>query len=239
MKSALIITPTVGSEKLIDAIISVRNQTYKNTKHLIVLDGKQVFLPMNCIVYHDLHTIDQIRLTYPTGANGFYGHRIYAGMSKLVDADYVFFLDEDNWLEPEHVESLIDTMESNQYDFAFSLRKIYDKNKNFICNDDCESLGGYPILGDEKNGYLVDTSSYGFKHNCYRNYGHIWDAGWGGDRRFFQVMRTIDQVKYGNSGQYTLNYRLDGNSGSVTPEFFQNGNTTVAGIFPDKPWMKK
>jgi len=39
MKKALVITPTTGSLELIDAIISVQNQTYTNTEHLIVVDG--------------------------------------------------------------------------------------------------------------------------------------------------------------------------------------------------------
>ena len=38
-KSVVVITPSIGSPKLIDAINSVQEQTYKNIKHLIVIDG--------------------------------------------------------------------------------------------------------------------------------------------------------------------------------------------------------
>ena len=45
--SVVVITPTTGDKKLNDAINSVKNQTYKDVKHLIVVDGekfKQQFL---------------------------------------------------------------------------------------------------------------------------------------------------------------------------------------------------
>jgi len=38
-KSVVVITPTVGSAKLADAVESVANQTYKNLTHLLVVDG--------------------------------------------------------------------------------------------------------------------------------------------------------------------------------------------------------
>ena len=41
-KSVTVITPTIGSSKLKDAIASVKNQTYK-CKHLVVCDGPENF----------------------------------------------------------------------------------------------------------------------------------------------------------------------------------------------------
>ena len=69
-----------------------------------------------------------------------YGHRVYAACSFLVNADIICYLDEDNWIEPEHIQKMVDTIkEGNQW--AYSLRKIYDKDENFLCEDNCESLG--------------------------------------------------------------------------------------------------
>ena len=42
-KKALVITPTVGSAKIISAISSVNNQTYSNVEHLVVVDGPEYF----------------------------------------------------------------------------------------------------------------------------------------------------------------------------------------------------
>jgi hypothetical protein len=37
----------------------------------------------------------------------FFGNRVYAGISNLVNADHVLFLDEDNWFDPDHVETMV------------------------------------------------------------------------------------------------------------------------------------
>ena len=40
-KRAVVITPTVGSQKIVDAVNSVAMQTYSNVEHLIVIDGPE------------------------------------------------------------------------------------------------------------------------------------------------------------------------------------------------------
>ena len=92
---------------------------------------------------------------------GWYGHRVYAACSFLVNADVIVYLDEDNWIEPCHVEKLVKKIEEGN-DWAFSLRKIYDKDGNFLCEDNCESLGKWPVYFDDKV-FHIDTSSFAIK----------------------------------------------------------------------------
>ena len=40
-KPVTVVTPTTSTDKLIDCLDSVQKQTYKNVKHLIVVDGRQ------------------------------------------------------------------------------------------------------------------------------------------------------------------------------------------------------
>ena len=40
-KSVTVITPTIGQEYLTQAIESVNTQTYKNIKHLVIVDGPE------------------------------------------------------------------------------------------------------------------------------------------------------------------------------------------------------
>lgn len=201
---ALVITPSINPNSLSfkDCLESVSNQIYENTEHLIVFDGIQG-------KYEEETTNRKfVNLPYNTGANGFYGHRIYAAFSKLVDADYVFFLDEDNWFEPNHVSSLVSILETNNnLVFAYSLRKIHHNNGSFVCNDDSESLGKYPTWysNPEEMIHLVDTSSYVFRNRFYRDVGHIWDFGWGADRRFYMNIMNYNHLC---SGLYTSCYRL-------------------------------
>ena len=231
-KSVVVITPTVNSTKLQDAIESVKNQTYKNIEHLVVLDGIEYLKDTTGLPSYVTPSI----VPYNTGANGYYGHRIYAAYSHLVKQDYVIFLDEDNWFKEDHIETLVNTLETNAYDFAHSLRSIYSLDKTYLLDDNCESLGSYPIFGDGRNGHLVDTSSYLFKREFLIQYGHVWHSGWGADRNFFNTVRS--HSRYGCTGKHTLCYRLDGNPNSVNESFFKQGNDLTKKLYGEYPWNK-
>ena len=242
--SILVITPTTGSPELADAVYSVLNQTNKEVEHLLVVDGVQFSSKVDEVLNNaGIITggkVKRIDLPFNTGKDGFYGHRIMAGFGHLINHDYVLFLDQDNWFESDHVESLINIIESKELDWAYSLRQILDKDKNYITNDNCESLGRWPAWVNE-NAHLIDTSSYCFKTSFYRQVCHIWDYGWGGDRRFYTILK--DHIKHDNyacTGRHTLSYRLGGNEGSVNREFFDEGNKNMHIKYAGKfPWIEK
>ena len=239
MAKAIVITPTTGSPELADAIKSVKEQTYE-CDHLIVVDGPE-FESRTLEVLNEADPDKKVIkcvLPFNTGGNGFYGHRVMAAFSHLVNYDYILFLDQDNWYEPNHVESLVNDIDKYNFEWAYSLRKIHNKDKSFVCEDDCESLGRWPVWCND-DAYLIDSSSYCFTHNFIRMVGHIWDFGWGADRRFYTLLK--DQIKhnnYGCTGLSTLNYRLGGNEGSVTGDFFVEGNKKMEAKYAGKqyPW---
>lgn len=229
MEKAIVITPTIGNniDELKQNINSVRNQTV-NTYHLLVVDGMEHYPK----IYHEITSKEEyldVGVTmapFNTGNNGYYGHRIMAAYAHLHDFEYTLYLDEDNWIEPNHVEGLINTISDNHYFFSHSLRNIFDKDGNFLCRDECESLGSVPSIG----GYhLVDTSSYCFRTSFLIKVAQRWHKGWGADREFFQTMMEMESLKdrFGSSDQYTLNYRLGGNPNSVNKEFFLEGNKAI------------
>lgn len=233
-----VITPTIGSPKLLDAIESVQRQTYKSITHLIVVDGPEYADK----VYFELGLPKNVKLTvapYNTGKNGFYGHRIYAAYPHLINSHFTFFLDEDNWYEPDHVDSLVKTLVDKDLDFVYSLRNVHAPDKTFLVQDNCESLGQWPIWVSPPDNpqYLVDTSAFAFKQEFLRQTSHLWDYGWGGDRRYLSIVK--DMAKFDTSGKHTLCYRLDGNPNSVTEEFFVHGNTITKELYKDGyPWLK-
>lgn len=214
VQSAVVVTPTVGSSKLADAIYSVATQETKyEVVHLLVVDGSESVIKLPRIPYN----VEVMILPWNVGANGFYGHRVYAAIGHLVNSDAVFFLDEDNFYSKNHVETCMETLNNDLHlDFCFSFRNIYDSsNGGHLIVDRFESIGKPPLN-------LVDTSSYCFRREFLVRYGHIWHFGWGADRRFFQSVMNISSHK--STGHATLNYRLDGNPGSPTREFFETGN---------------
>ena len=240
-KKALVITPTVGSAKIISAISSVNNQTYPNVEHLVVVDGPEYehkFYSNFAFNEDYLSTFKTHVLPYNTGhgSQGYYGHRIYAAFAHLVDHDYIFFLDDDNWYESNHVESLVKVLEQN--DFAYSLRSIYDKDQNYVCDDNCESLGKWPIFfTHEDPQYLIDTSAFAFRREFLIKCSQFWHHGWGGDRNFLYAVK--DHCRWDTNGQHTLCYRLDGNPNSVTADFFEQGNEMQFKHYKGKlPWLK-
>jgi glycosyltransferase involved in cell wall biosynthesis len=241
-KPVTIITPTIGSPKLKDAIESVRNQTYK-CKHLVVVDGPGYWEEAS---KHIPTLDDNTKMvvspenTGKTGGN-FYGHRIYAAYPHLINSDYILFLDEDNWYEPDHVETLVKTIEEKNLDFAYSLRQIYSPDRRFRCNDNCESLGKWPIFMSRSSPhgpqFLIDTSSFCFKREFIQKTCHFWHTGWGGDRHFLYAVK--DHAKYDTNGKHSLCYRLDGNPNSVTEQFFIEGNKTQEQYYGGRyPWQK-
>ena len=149
--------------------------------------------------------------------------------------EYVCFLDEDNWYDENHIESLVETCDNNAW--AYSLRKIYDKEGNYVCDDNCESLGRWPVFFDDRT-FHIDTSSFAIRRNVAVQIGHAWYGQWGADRQFFGAIKH-HFPKYDCSGKHSLNYRLDGNPNSVTKEFFQQGNdANFKKYFGKWPWVK-
>ena len=236
MNKATVIIPTTGTSQLRDAIDSVLAQTIPTTCY-VVCDGPEFEGKVSTII-SDYKGDSRVKICYlpiNVGANGFYGHRVYASFTHLVDTEYVMYLDQDCWLNTNHIESCIETIETNNLDWCYSLRKIYDKYNNFICRDDCESLGKWMAW---TNTHHIDTNCYFIKTEIAVKLASVWHGGWGQDRVFLSV---INQhfPNYGCTGDYTVCYRVDGNAGSVTSDFFIEGNNKMNTLYKGEfPWKK-
>jgi len=232
MKVAVVI-PTIGSQHLEECLESVSNQTHKDTTTYLFRDGMDVKIPS---YVNNIPNIKQIHLDENVG-KGWYGHRVYAACSFLVNADVICYLDEDNFYEPEHVQTLVETI-SKGNDWAYSLRNIVDKNGEFICADDCESLGKWPVYFNNEI-FHIDTSCFAVRRDVAVRIGHAWYGQWGADRQFFGAIKK-HYPKFDCTNTYTVNYRLDGNENSVTKEFFEQGNKETRAKYGDKyPWLDK
>ena len=103
-----VVTPTIGSDHLAKCVESVDNQTYKDITHYIFIDGCQYEPKAREILVGSSKT-RMIELEENVG-KGWYGHRVYAACSFLVNADVIIYLDEDNYLEPCHVQKMVDKL---------------------------------------------------------------------------------------------------------------------------------
>lgn len=239
-----VITATTGTKYLADNIQSVEEQTYENVTHHVFVDGLEHWEKAEEI-YHShekVYNTDIQYLNNPTGKNGYNGHRIYAAASFLIDADYFVFLDEDNWLEPNHVEELVKVVPTNGW--AYSLRQIRDMEGNFICNDECESLGAHVNIMNEK---FVDVNCFFLPKHLAINLSPIWYRRARHpheqpevDRYLSNILFQQLELRVAGSGIFSVNYRAGNRADSVQPEFFIRGNREKGhAMLGNAPWRKK
>lgn len=247
--SAVVITPTTGGKGLAECRASIFNQDYTGKLvHQCVGDGYEYYSEICRILNKYISSSKPTNIIASTtflsrnvGANGFYGHRIYAAFPHLVDEDYVFFLDQDNTYEPNHVSTMVSAMEQNGWDWAYSLRNFV---KDGVSEPDLyESIGEWSILKDNTGAYshLVDTSCFGFKRSWLINHCQKWHWGWGGDRRFFQYVREeLKHTNYGTTGLHTMNYELGSPTNPITMEGVRAANKWIKeNIGNELPWHKQ
>ncbi len=230
---AVAIIPTTGAPDVVDAIKSVLSQTVQ-TMCYVVCDGKEYRKQTIELTsqFYGMPNFEICFLPVNVGKFGFYGHRVYSSFPHLVDNDYVTFLDQDNWFDDTHIETCLNTCETQGLDWCYSLRKIY-KNDKFICNDDCESLGKHLAWTGVNH---VDTNTYFIKRDVLLQISSAWHGKWGQDRVFLSTIAKHFS-KFNGTGKYTVNYRLGGNSGSVDATFFEQGNSHMKSIYKDSfPW---
>jgi glycosyltransferase involved in cell wall biosynthesis len=234
-----VVTPTIGAEELEECISSVQNQTYQNLTHYIFLDGQEYYDKIHPILYEQSgkRRIKTVSLEQNIG-KGWCGHRVYAACSFLVDADVICYLDQDNWYESDHVEKLMEKIQ-NGNDWAYSLRNIVDADGNFLFQDNCESLGIWPVYTNE-NVFHIDTSCFAVKRDVAVRIGHTWydeKHKMSADRTFFYHLKHYFP-KFSCTRAYTLNYRLGGEQG-VPKDFFINGNEMYSVKYNGEyPWNK-
>lgn len=252
---AVVVTATIGEPELADAIASVQAQEFPDLRHLVVVDGLEHGDAAKKIAHSTQEPrrvpIDLLVLPRPTGANGYFGHRIYGASSFLVDEEFMFFLDADNVFDPSHVTSCIEAMRTDDAEFAYTLRSIVDTNLQPICDDNCDSLGFWPryptyFMGDgalsgnqeaflTQFPYLIDTNCYGLRRCVLLRLAATWHAGWGADCIFATTL--IRSARGVATGRRTVRYRLDSNRQPGAAEYFLEGNRLALEVYgQDLPW---
>lgn len=222
-KTVAVVTSTIGRPELALAIKSVQNQTYP-CKHYVFVDGN-IFWDKAKPILEQFPDVIPIYLPMNTGKNGILNGAINATAAFLVEEDIICYLDDDNQLREDHVESLMNVIEQGA-DFAYSLRAFYDSNHQFICRDDYESLGNWKpkenvlvrfIMEDgqqigcfinNKTKKHIDTNCYAIPREIAQKTAHAWYTPFLGDQKFFSALNQ-SELKGQTSGKYTVKYTVD------------------------------
>lgn len=236
MLTAAVVTVTTNRPELEDCIRSVMFQT-QECKHYILVDGSVPWVDF--LEMRMRYASDRVRLCYwddPIGGNGWDGRKWLAAAPHLVKEDVTFFCNDDDWFHPLHVESIMSYMEQG-FDWVYCLRTINEKDGTFLFNDKCEALGDLHHDWNNVGHHFVDWCMWGMKTNCLSNLSVIFNKkGYGVDREFYNIAKQM-YPKYTSTRQHTFNFRLGGNPGSVTKEFFLLGHAAMKAKYGDKmPW---
>ena len=225
MKTVAVVTATRNRRELERTIASVKEQTYP-CRHYVFFDGVE-----SCIKDDVLDdTLMACRLPVQTGARGMMNGGIVAASAYLVQEDMICWLDDDNWFEPNHLESLVKAKGDKPY--AWSLRQLRNVDGSFFANDDFESVGHHSGFID-LNCYLMDRMiAVQIAPLWYRTTGELMV----GDRFVYQALKD-NKLDNAGSGLYTLNYRL--NEKRDLRAWFFEGNIKSRANHPDGfPWAK-
>jgi hypothetical protein len=245
MTTAVVIV-TSGRAELENAVLSVRQQTRQVDRLYIVTDGIVGFDDY-CQLRDDYKTDSlygsektSVSVSYwdgKIGGAGLEGRRLFAAAPGLVNEDILFMLPDDDWFGMRHVEDLAGIIEEGK-DWAYSLMKVYDKDGKFLFDDICECLGEeHPAYNTGVN--FAPTGSIAMKTPLYANIASVYNSrDWGPDRLFYDTAKRM-YPKFRGSKNHTNCFRLGGNEGSSTAEFFLQGNKLMREHYGDKmPWQK-
>lgn len=233
----ILLTATTGHPHLKECMESVQAQTYPNLEHIVVCDGPQFEADVQSILktIHSNIPFKVMYLPWNSGANRYICHKIYASIPHLIhEPCYISFLDEDNTIAPNHIESMVQTIQEKKCIWTYALRNIISPTGTFICRDLCESLGKLHstfISNAHSPDYLVDTSCYLVPVEIARQFSECWQrparSHPEGDRYFYECL-SKHYRSFEPTMKYTLNYRVDSRSDSVKKDFFLLGNSRMA-----------
>jgi len=228
--TAAVVTSSIGRPTLRRAIESVAAQSVP-ARHYVFAHGRE-FWEKTAAIAQDYPSVEFVKLPNNNGSNGYCMAPVFAAAPYIVSEDVIFYLDDDNWYESEHIERALDLISKHDLGWAFSLRNIVSDSGEHICVDTCESLGYFKnVFGS----HLVDNSCYCVRTEIARRTSWAWYQPVTADRNFLKALLDL-KIPAGCTGVPTVNYRLslDG-SQAMSPAAFVLGNQEISKTYGESP----
>jgi hypothetical protein len=184
--------------------------------------------------------LDVIHMPYSIGKDRWNSHRIYAAGAFQAEGEFIIYLDDDNSLEPTHIEDCLKVIDAGN-DWAYSFRNIMDKDHKFLCKDECESLGKWASVLNPQD-FFIDVNCYFIPTKIAIHLGPAWyrkfrEPGMPEVDRVLAHTLMNNNLKFDTTYKHTVNYTVGNTQNSVQPEFFEKGNVEMRRRFPDGlPW---
>ena len=237
MKTAAVVTVTNGKRpgELLNCLMSVASQRGITPTHYILCDGDfNTFVELRRI-----HAGGCVKVCYwdgKIGGNGWAGQRWLSAAPHLITEDVTFFCNDDDWFDPDHVKSIMDKIDEG-YDWAYILRSVYDKDGQFLFDDNCEALGELHDTWNIPGHRFVDWCMWGMRTDLLKQISIVLNnPSPQVDRMFYATAKQLFP-NFTSTNQHTFNFRLGGHCG-VQREFFEFGNGEMLKRFNGKlPWI--
>lgn len=250
MQTLVVVTPTTGDVPMLRRCLqSVQRQGVVCLRHLVVCDGPEATERSRPLreEFADKVPVHWLDLPYTTGTDRWNGHRIYASAPFLAasaftggPADFLAYLDEDNWYGPCHLSDLLDKVLDEGLDAAFSLRMIHDKQGALVCPDSCESLGDLAPASVGRY-FLGDTSAWLLRREAAVDTVGCWNvrAREPGQPEADRALTTrlMERWKIGGVRSHSLHYTAGSTAASVGPRYFVDANQLRRYDWPAKPCL--
>lgn len=187
------------------AVESVLRQTYRDFEHIIVKDGCnrrpeceecRAIIAVGEEYQKKDARIRFVALPEHKGGFGYYARNWAIENST---APFIAYLDDDNWWEPEHLESLIGVLEPSDAMFAFSGSIVHDQRNRIIHR----RISKRPYHTGIDTNEILHRRELIDRLGPWKPPGEIFDHDWELVSRWLRSGAT-----YVTTGRATSNYQL-------------------------------
>jgi hypothetical protein len=217
-----IVICTVCRESLLRAVRSLYAQTHSGPLQVLIgvdVDAFGQESRLKEIIFRECPPHIQIiwiSLGYSTSARHggvhscHYGGSLRTSLSFLANARYVMYLDDDDWLAPQHCSEILQAIEGKKWAFAYSIYADGNTGQG-ICVDSVESVGVGQGVYNEHSGGFVRPSGLALDKTQVPYLLHLWSASphATGDCEDRLVFGQLRQLEHGCTGKASVYYSLD------------------------------
>ena len=157
---------------------SLVNQTYKNLEIILVDDGS----PDNCAKICDEYSTKDDRIKVIHKQNGGLMAAWIDGV-KISSGEYVYFVDSDDWIEPDSVQDYIDVIST--YEPNIIINDYYIASSNYK-----EYANG---VSYEKEGFLIEEDFIDIKQKYMKQELSFYYYRW---NKLFKRELILNNIKY-------------------------------------------
>src|SRR5580658_4063782 len=168
-----VVVPTICRDSLIRAVHSVYRQNYSGSIQVLVgvdfdPQNRSRQLRKTLDDAPDNVMLTWLDLRYSTSKrhggvhDSLFGGSLRSALTLLANAEIVVYLDDDDWLHPDHIAQVLAAIEGKKWAFAYSIYADGNTAQG-LCADEIESVGVDMGLYGEQCGGCVGPSGLAIK----------------------------------------------------------------------------